>query len=326
MARGQQVILAGALFEGRQRWQLGAAGIEVTPERRQHPYPPAAHQCIQSAHEPQAVLAGDPLRGEDLLELIHEESKPDMRLALQALVPGQLRCRLRQSALDQGRSCLGILPEHARQLAGARPIGSQLRERSLPHEARGEAGEQIRPGIRGAQEGGAPECHPLDDARLCQDRQNTGAGKGRLAAAAHAENQNERPPVGLLPSQGVQHLAGCRCPAEEHRSVLPLEDLQATERRARRPLHALGPLRAGRGHLADAGLHQLAQVGLEQLLVFRQFLERVEGRGERAIISPEPPVQEGVERLCLTQPIQQLGLGVQRRHRPGGLPVDQKIG
>ncbi len=94
----------------------------------------APRQGVDGRDKAGAVVVGDPDGREHLLQLIHEQRETRLGLALEVLLPREIGGGLRETALDQRKRALGILPKDVRELGGGRAVGAQLRYRSFAQQ------------------------------------------------------------------------------------------------------------------------------------------------------------------------------------------------
>ena len=149
----------------------------------------------------------------------------------------------------------------------------------------------------------------------------------RLAAAAHAQHEEEGPARFRLALEAVDHLADGLGAAEEDRLVLEVEVLQAAEGGALQPGRRQGDAvfrRDARGR--QAAIDQLPQVVFDVLLEIVGPLEGMKGGDQGPFLVGEPFVEECFQGLDLAEGLGAPPLVAQVGEGLGRLAIDQQIG
>ena len=203
----------------------------------------------------------------------------------------------------------------------------QLGQRFATQQCGGQRIEHVAQSVAGTKNNPPAEAHTLDHARPRQGRQYAGANQRRLAAAAHAQHQQERPAGFGLALQMIDHLADGLGAAEEDGLVLEIKMLQAAKGRALQPGWRQGEavLRGGaRGR--QAAIDQFAEVVFEMLLEIVLALEGMEGGDQGAFLVGEPLVEKCLQGFDLTESLCAPAFIAQVGEGPGRFTIDQKIG
>ena len=191
----------------------------------------------------------------------------------------------------------------------------------------GQRVEKVAQSVPRTKDNPPTEAHTFDHAGPREGRKHAGANQRRLAAAAHAQHQQERPAGFRLAFQAIDRLADGLGAAEEDRLVLEVEVLQAAKRGTFQPGRCQGDaVFRGDARGRQAAIDQFAQVVFEVLLEIVLALEGMKGGDQGAFLVGEPLVEKGLQGFDLAEGlgaplfIAQVGEGL------GRFAIDQEVG
>ncbi len=315
--RRHQVVLPRTFLQRADLRVVGKPRIEVAAQGADDPDPPASRQRIEDVEERLPMPGRDLLLRVHLLHLIDDQREPGVGLARRLLLASQ-------GIAYERRRRLRRFPQYLRKLVGPLAFLVQRGQCMLTQQRLREPCEELSPDVRRPEHRASPEPDAFDDTWLRQHRQNAGADDGGLAAAAHAEDQDESATVGRLLPQRLQDIGHRLRPAEENGRVLELERGQSTEWRTLLPDRAR--LRRRVRTPRKMPIDQLTEVVLEQNFEVARRLERMKGRDQGSFgLVVEPPVDETVEFLLLSKPVHQVLFVVQPDRWRRGLAVDEQV-
>ena len=289
-------------------------GVEVAAHRRCDPHAAGANERRQRRRERFDAVAREL---EDFLELIDDQQQPNLRRPIEPLRPLQRRGDALQGLTDRVGGGERRGPRESREVRRRRVVARREFGQSLGAVERvSQAEKEIAARFGRPDRSAPPGVDAGDRPGLAKARREARPHERRLARAAHAEHQQERP---LRLAQPLAQLLDDAAPAEEHRGVFLVERLKAAKRRAQpfdRPNHR-------RCAEDAAALQPLAQVLLDQRLEFVGRGEIVVAGDEMPGFADEPLLPETVER----EPLRSLlvePLGAQQHL--GRLAVGQHVG
>ena len=299
--RSREIVGARAFAQFVQRRDLDEARIKIAAQGGGNPDLPGTREAVHGGGKDRALFGGNAVVGKDLLELVDQQREPRLRNRRQLFGPLQIQRGQREGHLHERAAGEGRLAQNLRQLGAPGAAHAEFGQRRA--DGAREPVAQIPSAFAGLQRGFAPERHALDHARFDEEREDAGAQQRGLSAAAHAGDQDERTAVGGLAAERVKYVADRARASAKDRRVLRLEHLEPAKRRAFLP----GRRRRSRGRGGRRLFFEhLAQVRLEALLEFRQRVEIVPRRDERALVLVrEPAAQKIIEHFFLPHALEQ---------------------